>query len=74
MATRLEQSDFVKTALRLPPDVHAQIHAAADASGRSFNAEILARLQDSLARPAASDLQAIRRVVREELAKALTPR
>ena len=47
MATRINQSDFVKTALRLPPDVHAMVHEAAAASGRSYNAEIVARLQAS---------------------------
>ena len=47
MVTRLNQSDFVKTALRLPPDVHAKIHEAASATGRSYNAEIVARLQSS---------------------------
>lgn len=47
MVTRLNQSDFVKTALRLPPDVHAKIHEAASATGRSYNAEIVARLQAS---------------------------
>lgn len=47
MVTRLNQSDYVKTALRLPPEVHAQIHQAADKSGRSYNAEIVARLEAS---------------------------
>lgn len=47
MVTRLNQSDFVKTALRLPPDLHAMLHQAAEASGRSYNAEIVARLQAS---------------------------
>lgn len=49
MVTRLNQSDFVKTALRLPPDVHAKIHEAASATGRSYNAEIVARLQSTFA-------------------------
>lgn len=47
MVTRLNQSEFIKTALRLPPDVHAMLHNAAEASGRSYNAEIVARLQQS---------------------------
>ena len=47
--TRLNQTEYVKTALRLPPEVHAKIHEAAEASGRSYNAEIVARLQESFA-------------------------
>lgn len=40
------QDDFVKTALRLPRDLHAQVQAAATARGRSMNAEIIERLRD----------------------------
>lgn len=43
------QADFVKTALRLPPELHAQLHASAKESGRTYNAEILARLEQSFA-------------------------
>jgi hypothetical protein len=39
------QHDFVKTALRLPKGLHADIQAAAATSGRSMNAEIIDRLQ-----------------------------
>lgn len=48
MAQLTPQDDYIKTALRLPRDVHAQIQQAATASGRSMNAEIVARLQGSL--------------------------
>ena len=37
--------DIQRTALRLPRDLHNAIHAAADASGRTMNAEIVYRLQ-----------------------------
>lgn len=47
MVTSVNQSDFVKTALRLPPDMHARLHEAAQESGRSYNAEIVARLQST---------------------------
>lgn len=40
-----KQDDFVKTALRIPRALHAQIQEAADASGRSMNAEMIDRLQ-----------------------------
>jgi hypothetical protein len=40
-----KQDDFVKTALRLPRALHIEIQAAAEASGRSMNAEMIDRLQ-----------------------------
>jgi hypothetical protein len=45
MSKPKSQDDYVKTALRLPRDLHAQIADAAEANGRSMNAEILARLK-----------------------------
>lgn len=39
----------MKTALRLPRDVHARIQEAATSNGRSMNAEMVARLQESFA-------------------------
>lgn len=42
------QDDFIKTALRIPRGLHAGIQAAAEQSGRSMNAEIIGRLQESL--------------------------
>lgn len=41
------QDEYVKTAFRLPRDLHADIQASAEQNGRSMNAEIIARLQDS---------------------------
>lgn len=41
------QHSYVKTALRLPPDLHAELHMAAEAAERGFNAEILFRLRKS---------------------------
>lgn len=45
----MAQDDYIRTALRVPPDLHKQLHDAADAKGRSFNAEIIERLQESFA-------------------------
>ncbi|HED4877298.1 TPA: Arc family DNA-binding protein [Stenotrophomonas maltophilia] len=39
------QADYVKTALRVPPALHQQIHQAAERNHRTFNGEILARLE-----------------------------
>lgn len=47
MATSLNQDDYLKTALRLPRDLHAKIHEAAQQAERSMNAEIVARLAAS---------------------------
>lgn len=41
------QDDYIRTALRVPPELHARLHEAAKDSGRTFNAEILARLEGS---------------------------
>lgn len=54
MATNISQDDFHKTGLRLPRDLHARLHEAAAESGRSYNAEIVARLQSSF-QPQTSD-------------------
>lgn len=42
------QDDYIKTAFRIPRGIHADISAAAQAKGRSLNAELIARLQRSL--------------------------
>lgn len=47
MATSIDQKNFVKTALRLPPELHATVHEAAQKNGRSYNAELLERIQGS---------------------------
>lgn len=41
------QDDYIRTALRVPPGLHAQIHEAAKSNNRTFNAEIVARLQST---------------------------
>jgi len=49
------QDDYIKTALRLPPDLHAEIKSAAEYHGRSMNAEIIARLAAATAGPVTLD-------------------
>lgn len=48
MATNAPQDDWHKTGLRLPRELHVRLHEAAAASGRSYNGEIVARLEASL--------------------------
>ncbi|HEL4112200.1 TPA: Arc family DNA-binding protein [Stenotrophomonas maltophilia] len=38
------QDEYVRTSLRLPQDLHARVHDAARCTGRTFNAEIIAKL------------------------------
>lgn len=62
MATNTPQDEFHKTGLRLPRDLHAELHEAALKSGRSYNAEIVNRLQSSfssLAIPSLTIQQAV---------------
>lgn len=54
------QDDFIRTALRVPPGLHAQIHEAAKVNNRTFNAEIVARLEGSFQIEARSEEQAFR--------------
>lgn len=51
MATNAPQDDWHKTGLRIPRELHERLHAAAADSGRSYNAEIVARLADSFYGP-----------------------
>ena len=41
------QKDYVKTALRLPPDLHAALHEAAAEGERTYNGEIVSRLRST---------------------------
>lgn len=47
MATLNAQDEYIKTALRLPRDLHASVQEAAERAGRSMNAEIIQRLDHS---------------------------
>lgn len=38
------QDEYVRTALRLPPDLHEAVKAAAKGAGHTMNAEIIARI------------------------------
>lgn len=41
------QKDYVKTALRLPPDLHTALHEAAAEGERTYNGEIVSRLRST---------------------------
>lgn len=39
------QKDFVKTALRLPPELHRKVHESARVNERTFNGELIHQLR-----------------------------
>lgn len=63
MAQLSNQDDFIKTAFRLPRDLHAAIQKSATNSGRSMNAEIIALLEatfsDSRREAAIEDIKSL---------------
>jgi hypothetical protein len=73
MATGIKQDDFIKTALRLPRNLHAAIQSAAERSGRSMNAEIIAILESSFRTDTALEelTRSVKRMERQMAAQAL---
>ena len=48
MTTAQKQDDWAKTAIRLPRDVHTQVHEVARREDRSFNGQLVALIRDGL--------------------------
>lgn len=48
MATNQTQADWQKTALRLPRELHRQVHEVAIANDRTFNGQIIAFLKEGV--------------------------
>lgn len=55
------QDDYIKTALRLPRALHAELHTSAESKGRSLNAELIDRLQGGADQGANALIQVIAR-------------
>ncbi len=51
MAINQTQADWVKTALRLPRDLHQQVHDEAKRQDRTFNGQIVAALRQAVKQP-----------------------
>lgn len=72
MATSLDQTDFIKTALRMPRKLHARVQESAEANRASLNTEILQLIQKALDAQTVElgekSLDAIRSIVRDEKA------
>lgn len=65
--TRPEQKHYVQSAVRFPPELRDEIHAAAERNGRSFNAEVLARLHGSPLDDLRAELAEVKAMVRKVL-------
>ena len=48
MTSTHTQAGWAKTAVRLPRELHQQVHAAAKAEGRSFNGQLVALIRESV--------------------------
>ncbi|MES2319971.1 MAG: Arc family DNA-binding protein [Pseudomonadota bacterium] len=57
---KLDQSRYVKSALRMPSELRNELKAAAEHNGRSMNAEIIARLQERQMDAVLSELARLR--------------
>jgi hypothetical protein len=71
MATNSPQDDWHKTGLRLPRHLHESLHEAAALSGRSYNGEIVHRLERSLVDQAETDSDTVAKelaAIKSELA------
>jgi hypothetical protein len=61
------QKDYVQSAVRFPPQLRDQIRAAAEENGRSFNAEVIARLQAEPSQQIMAELADLKAMVRRAL-------
>lgn len=59
------QPNYIKSALRLPPELHAEVSAAAEHNGRSLNAEIIARLRDSKTTDVLAELAELKQIIQK---------
>lgn len=53
---------YIRITLRMPKDLHEKLTAAADATSKSMNAEIIARLQESFSGTSYAQPLAVRKV------------
>jgi hypothetical protein len=65
-----KQDDFTRYTIRVPSDLYERVSAAADASGRSVNGEIIATLEEAYPAPSATGILDIVREFMEKFDKA----
>lgn len=61
------QTHFVQSAIRFPPELRDRLKAAADANGRSFNAEVISRLEGNPLDEVRAELAEVKALVRKVL-------
>ncbi len=66
-AKKTTQAEFIKTALRLPPDLHREILEDAERHGHSMNMEILNRIRAGREGYLAAELAEIKATLRKLL-------
>jgi hypothetical protein len=64
-----DDEEPIRATMRLSPALHAKLTAAARAENRSFNAEIVKRLEESFAGSALDQVLAILRRIERKIAK-----
>ncbi|MFZ3286595.1 MAG: Arc family DNA-binding protein [Telluria sp.] len=64
---KIDQSGYIKTSMKLPPDLHAEVVRAAELHGHSMNSEIIARLQTRQFDDLRAELAEVRAMVRKVL-------
>lgn len=64
---KLDQSSYVKTNVRLPPEMHAQLIADAEKHGRSMNSEIIHQLQQDQITAVMTELAEVKAMLRKLL-------
>lgn len=61
------QRDYVQSAVRFPPELREKLKVDAEKNGRSFNAEILARLQEPASELILAELSEVKAMLRKVL-------
>lgn len=65
--TTISQKHYVQSAVRFPPELRDALKAAADHNGRSFNAEVIARLRADQASTLVAELTELKAMLRKVL-------
>lgn len=64
-----DRDEPIRTQVRFPPELHAKLADAARGEGRSFNAEIVKRLEESFAGSALDQVLTILRRIERKIGK-----
>lgn len=63
----VSQHGYKQTAVRMPPELHAELKETAELNGRAMNAEILSRLQQNNMATLLRENAELKKMVREVL-------